>query len=126
MLGTIGAILAIVLALAVGYFSVMNQTPVSVSWWPGMPPRAAFIWEIALYAAMAGCFVSGLFLLGPWVGAHRRCRQLRRRVRELEEKLTAGVASISEAPQSSLKNGVVPSTVSAGRAVAARSDEEPV
>jgi uncharacterized integral membrane protein len=126
MLGTIGAILAILLALAVGYFSVMNQTPVSVSWWPGMPPRAAFIWEIALYAAMAGCLVSGLFLVGPWLGAHRRCRQLRRRVRELEQKLVAGGPSISEAPRPTLNNGVVTSTAGPGRAVAARTDEEPV
>jgi len=126
MLGTIGAILAILLALAVGYFSVMNQTPVSVSWWPGMPPRSAFIWEIALYAAMTGCLVSGLFLVGPWLGAHRRCRQLRRRVRELEQKLVAIVPSLSEAPQPTLSNGVVTTTVSTGRAVAARADEEPV
>jgi uncharacterized integral membrane protein len=125
MLGALGVILALILALAVGYFSLMNQTPVTVQLWPGMAPRTAFVWEIALYAAMAGWLISSLFWLAPLFGGHRRHRQLRRRLRELEAKLIPPSVVAEPAP-SALENRAVVNAGSPERVVAARADEEPV
>jgi hypothetical protein len=142
MLGAIGLLLALLLALGVGFFGFMNLEPVPVQIWPGIR-RSAFIWEIAVYAAMAGTLTSMLFLLGGWLGVHRRCRRLRRRVLELERQLQQSQPVVGEAPLTALDNGTETTlqphdagrsgilsrrrgaAVEAGRADS-RSDEEPV
>ena len=127
MLGALGMILAVLLALGVGYFSWMNQSPVQVHLWPGMAPRNAFIWEIAGYAAITGCLFSILFVCGQLLGEKRRCRQLRRRVRELEARLpTARTSAVDEAAHAALDNGSPIPAPKIGRTVATRADEEPV
>jgi uncharacterized integral membrane protein len=105
MVGAIGLLLALLLALGFAYFGAMNMDPVSVQIWPGVK-RSAFIIEIAAYAAIAGVLFSTFFLIGGWLGAQSRCRQLRRRVRELERQLLQAQPVVSEAPLAALENGI--------------------
>lgn len=124
MLGPILYFLALALGLGLVYFFVQNQTPISVVLLPGMPPRSAFVAELVAYAAMAGGLVMMLLCLPPWFAASRRCRQLRRRVKELETRV--GAAVVGETPLSALENGLGKPDTAATRAVTALVDEEPV
>jgi hypothetical protein len=126
MMGALGVLLGLVLMLGVGYCSLLNQTPVSIQWWPGMPPHAAFVWEIAVYSAGTGWLTAMLFLAIPCLGAQRRCRQLRRRLRELEARLAPGPPVVGETPLTALENGGVTTNTRLTPAVSARVDEEPV
>jgi uncharacterized integral membrane protein len=125
MLGPILYLLGLLFALGLGYFFLLNQTPISVVLLPGLPPRSAFVGELVAYAAMAGGLVMLLLSMPPWIAASRRCRQLRRQVRELEARL--GVKPVvGEAPLSALDNGLGAAGTVGSRAVASRADEEPV
>jgi len=87
MRGAVGLLLGLILLLGFGYFCYLNVVPVSVRFWPGMPPRSAFIWEIAAYSALTGTLIALLLLLGESLGTRRRFRQMSRRIRELEARL---------------------------------------
>jgi uncharacterized integral membrane protein len=126
MLGPLGFFLALLLGLGCLYFGIMNQGPVTVTLMPGIPPRSAFVGEIALYSAMVGALVAALLWFPPWLGAHRHVRRLRRRVRELESLLQQSRAGISEAPASALETGIGDTGIAVSRPVAARIDEEPI
>lgn len=126
MLGPILYLLGLLLALGLMYFFALNPTPVSVVLLPGMPPRSAFVAELVAYAAIAGGLVMLLFSLPPWIAASRRCRQLRRRVRELETRLGT-TPVVGETPHTALENGLGSAEATkTGRAVVAHADEEPV
>src|SRR5438105_1827026 len=104
MRGTIGLLLGLILLLGFGYFCYLNLAPVSVRFWPGVPPRSAFIAEIAAYSAIAGVLAALLLLLGESLGTRRRCRQLARRVRELEARLSQVQSGVRDASLGSLGN----------------------
>src|SRR5262249_4838100 len=94
MRGAVGLLLGFILLLGFGYFCYLNVVPVSVRFWPGMPPRSGFFWEIAAYSALTGTLVALLFLLGESLGTRRRFRHMSRRIRELEARLQLADASV--------------------------------
>jgi uncharacterized integral membrane protein len=132
MRGTIGLLLGLILLLGFGYFCYLNVVPVSVRFWPGVPPRTAFIGEIAAYSAIAGALVALLLMLGESLGTRRRCRQLARRVRELERRLpqvqlgASDLASLGNGPATPVGRVSGSSLANPPVAAIAAADEEPV
>jgi hypothetical protein len=125
MLGAIGILLGLLLMGAVGYISLLNQNPVAVHLWPGLAPRSAFVWEIAVYAALVGWLSASLCWFVPWWSAKQRGRQFRRRVRELEARLPTPPV-VGEASRTALENRPVGVSTGISRAVVTQPDEEPV
>jgi uncharacterized integral membrane protein len=121
MMGILGFLAALFLAVLFGYFAFLNQVPVQLNF-PLLPPQRAFLHEVAGYSAIAGALVSAFLALGPLWKASRTVRALRRQVRALEEQMRPLRESAGTPALYSDNSTLLAPT----RAATARADEEAV
>jgi hypothetical protein len=86
-MGVLGFFAALLLAVAFGYFALVNQAPIQVSFFYPIPPQRALLHELVGYSALAGALFSAFLLVGPIWRSSRAVRGLRRQVRSLEEEI---------------------------------------
>ncbi len=122
-MGILGLLAAIILAVLFGYFTVLNQDPVTLKFFSPIPPQHAYLHEIIGYSAIVGVLFSGFLALGPLMSSWRTVRALRRQVRALEEQ----VKTLREAPGAApFYSGNSSALAPVHSAQIARADEEPV
>jgi hypothetical protein len=120
-MGILGFLAALLLAIVFGYFAYLNQEAVLLNF--GLiPPRRAFLHEVAGYSALAGALFSAFLALGPLWRSSRAIRALRRHIRALEEQAKTLQEAAGSPALYSERASLLPTA--RGNAVA-RADEEP-